>query len=129
PFDVTISSQSFLSFRNTIAGYADSFGNSTTGYSVPGAAAQSYGDFIQPAFIGGATDFTLANGKFAGGTSASITLTGLTNGDSYLVQFWVTDPRSFGVGRTETISAGVTDVNIPTLNYNQGATGTDGQWV
>jgi hypothetical protein len=129
PFDATIGGQTFLSFRNTISGYADSFGNSTTGFAPLAAAGQSYGNFTQPAFIGGATDYTLANGKFAGAASASITLSGLTPGDVYLVQFWVTDPRSFGIGRAETISAGASDTNVPTLHYNQGVTGTEGQWV
>jgi hypothetical protein len=57
--------------------------------------------------------------------SQQVTVSGLTNGTAYAIQFWVQDPRgdSFVVGRTTTVGTTILDVNTTdTL-------GGLGQWV
>jgi hypothetical protein len=48
---------------------------------------------------------------YAGGSTVTMTITlnGLTNGQDYLLQFWVSDPRGFG--RTQTVN-GFNSVNM-----------------
>ena len=90
-------------------------------------AEQSYGTFIQPPGYG--TTSPLQSAMYGYSTAAAITLSGLTQDHQYLLQFWVADARVYGNSRNETVSGSVSDVNVPTLNYNQGSTGTDGNWV
>ena len=55
------------------------------------------------------------------GTAMPVTLSGLTVGQDYKVQFWVADYRSYPNNRTETITAGNTS---GTLAYLNGGSGT-----
>ena len=95
----------------------------------PGTAGQSYGNF-QQTFAGQNPDYTLANAIFSNTTTGTINLGNLTQGDKYLLQFWVSDPRNpVTAARVETLTSSTGgDTNVPTLEY-QGPGGTDGQWV
>ena len=59
----------------------------------------------------------LGSGVYGSGAGAAInlTLSGLTTGHQYRVQFWTDDAR-YTNGASETLSASTSDTNIPTLN-------------
>jgi hypothetical protein len=135
PYNTNIDGQNFDSARDTssfpvtynVTGFNDAY----VGYGTPGAAGQSYGS-SDSGGVGPDPDYTLANAAFADSSStATITLGNLNQGDTYLVQFWVSDPRNNGVvlTRYETlVSSTGGDINSPTLDY-QGPGSIDGQWV
>ena len=47
---------------------------------------------------------------------------GMTEGHTYLVQLWISDPRNIGVSRAATVSSGVGDISA-ILNYPADGTG------
>jgi hypothetical protein len=134
PYTTTINGQNFYSFRDVsplpvtyaVTELTDYFAF----YGPPGAAGQSYGN-SDSGGVGPNPDYTLANAAFSHSTTGSITLGNLNLGHQYLLQFWVSDPRSNGVleTRVETLSSSTGgDINPPTLAY-QGPGSIDGQWV
>ena len=65
----------------------------------------------------------VAGGDYANGaTAVTVTLNNLTIGRAYAVQLWVNDSRSYGNGRSLTVSS--SDGRTLALNYN--STGSDG---
>jgi autotransporter-associated beta strand protein len=61
-------------------------------------------------------------------TTVTVTLNNLTSGHQYLVQIWVDDSRSYGSGRTETVTS--SGGNTVTLSYNStGGTGGVGKYA
>lgn len=90
--------------------------NSATAFWI---AASPFQD-LSPAYT------NVLRGAAYGGTAAgTVTLNGLTAGHDYSVQIWVSDPRSAGSGRTETING-----SAVTLDYNSfDAAGGVGQYV
>jgi len=71
---------------------------------------------------------TVLQGGDYGAAPGTVTLSGLTVGHAYAVQIWLSDPRSAGVGRSETVSS--PGGNAVTLTYNStGAVGGVGQYV
>ena len=59
-------------------------------------------------------------------TEVTVTLGGLTAGETYYIQFWTNDPRSYGVNRDTTFTATASTV----LEQNTGTGyGGLGQWV
>ena len=129
-FTANINGQVFDSFRDT-SSYAVSYaatGVTNTGpyFSTPGAAGQAYGSY-NTAGVGGINpDYTLDNAAYSNDPNATITLGNLVQGHSYLMQFWVEDPRGNLDQRSETISSG--GATSGSLSYGTGPTG-DGQWV
>jgi len=70
----------------------------------------------------------LKGGAYGGTGVATNTLNGLIVGHTYKVQFWVNDARSYGIGRTETITS--PGGNTITLDYNNtDAVGGFGQYT
>jgi hypothetical protein len=67
-------------------------------------------------------------GRFSneGATPASFSWSGMTPGNTYLIQFWVNDGRNIGESRSETITGG-TSTSAP-LNFGSGGTGP-GQYI
>jgi hypothetical protein len=134
PYDTTINGQIFYSFRDNIP-FPVTYGsagvtNTYSQFSTPGPAGQSYGQFDSGG-QGPNPDFTLANGAYSNSTTGAITLGNLTPGHTYLLQFWVSDPRGGDVlsTRVESLTSSTGgDLNPPTLAYE--APGSiDGQWV
>ena len=135
PYTTTINGQNFYSALNSTSDDTNPVTISTPdmtnwydGYT-PGLAGQSYGNF-QQTFAGPNPDYTLANAIFSNTTTGTIVLGDLTQGDKYLLQFWVSDPRNpVTDARVETLTSSTGgDTNIPTLDY-EGPGSTDGQWV
>jgi hypothetical protein len=135
PYTTTINGQSFYSALNPTSDDTNPVTFSTPdltnwydGYS-PGTAGQSYGNF-QQTYAGPNPDYTLDNALFSNTTTGTIILGNLTQGDDYLLQFWVSDPRNAVTdARVETLTSSTGgDTNIPTLDY-EGPGSTDGQWV
>lgn len=54
--------------------------------------------------------------------SKSFSWGGMTEGHTYLVQLWISDPRNIGLSRAATVSSGVGDVSA-VLNYPADGTG------
>jgi len=142
PYTTTIDGQNFYSLSDLPGGPAGSpqfpvtfnrgtLTNQYNGYT-PGPAGQSYGVFDQNGgnLSGPSIDYTLANAIFGNTTTGTFSLGNLTPGDTYLLQFWVSDPRNATtVTRVETLTSSTGgDTNIPTLDY-EGPSSTDGQWV
>jgi len=134
PYTATINGQNFYSFRDSsplpVSYSATGVTNTYPGFSTPGPAGQSYGNF-DSAGVGPDPDYTLANGAYSNSPSGTITFGNLTAGDNYLLQFWVSDPRGGGVlsTRVETLASSTGgDINTPTLAY-EGPGSIDGQWV
>jgi hypothetical protein len=70
----------------------------------------------------------LAGASYNNGPAATITLNSLTSGHRYATQFWVTDTRTTGSGRTETVTS--IGGNTITLDYNDtNAAGGLGQFA
>ena len=66
----------------------------------------------------------LNGGRYANnGAPCTVTLNNLVPGRNYLVQLWVMDARTYGPGRSETITSGG---NTVTLSYSNAATNTAG---
>jgi hypothetical protein len=61
-----------------------------------------------------------------GGVPLTISWDGMTVGDTYLLQYWVNDGRSYGAGRTETITGG--DSTSAALTFGSDTTGP-GQYI
>ena len=135
PYTTTINGQNFYSAQNHTSDDTNPVTFSTPDMTnwydgfTPGTAGQSYGNF-QQTFAGPNPDYTLANAIFSNTTTGTIVLGNLTQGDKYLLQFWVSDPRNpVTDARVETLTSSTGgDTNVPTLEY-QGPGGTDGQWV
>ncbi len=145
PYDVTINGQTFLNFREN-NGSGNQTGPITQGaitlapsfsggvgpyFTGTGPAGQSYGSYNQAGVNGYGTDYTLQNAAW-GSPNETMTMSGLTPGQAYLLQFWASDPRGGVVAtRGETITGSAVDVNAPTLHYEAapGNGGVDGQWV
>jgi hypothetical protein len=92
----------------------------------PSATAAPYSD-LSASYedLVGHGDYATAN---SGVGTATLTLNGLTNGDSYQVQVFVNDSRTFGAGRSETFTGGGSTSGA--LSYNStGADGGVGQFV
>jgi hypothetical protein len=139
PYTTTINGQNFYSALNTTSDNTNvvTFSTPNTssgltnwydGYS-PGLAGQSYGNF-QQTYAGPNPDYTLDNAIFSNTSAGTIVLGNLTQGDTYLLQFWVSDPRNPVTDtRIETLSSSTGgDTNVPTLDYEAPGS-TDGQWV
>ena len=127
-----------LNTGTTFLAFAFQNSNSTVtvnGVTFAYANFGTVGNLTTSGFNGGAGSFTSANAPFSnlsasyqallsGGEyvvpsgPATFTVSGLTAGDQYEAQFFVSDPRSFGAGRAETLTGGTT------LSYN--STGQDG---
>ena len=138
PYTTTIDGQNFYSYRD-LPGPSGSpsypvtistpdMTNAYVGFT-PGPAGESYGNFNSGG-VGPNPDYTLANAIFSNTTTGTIILGNLTQGDDYLLQFWVSDPRnSVTQTRVETLSSSTGgDTNVPTLDYEAPGS-TDGQWV
>ena len=144
PYDVTINGQTFLNFRaNNGSGnptgpitqgaiaLTTSFGGVGPYFTGTGPAGQSYGNYNQAGVNGYGTDYTLQNAAW-GSPNETMTMSGLTPGQAYLLQFWASDPRGGILAtRGETITGSAVDVDAPTLHYEaaRGNGGVDGQWV
>lgn len=88
----------------------------SNGFGAGTGISAAYGSLLDQAF------FTSSNNS-----NVTLTLSGLTIGNSYLVQFFVQDSRSFGAGATVTVNSGG---NSATLDYNNTeAAGGRGQFV
>jgi hypothetical protein len=139
PYTATIDGQNFYSFVDLpgpsgspsypVSISTPDMTNGYTGYT-PGTAGESYGVFNTNGGGGPAQDYTLANALFSNTTTGTIILGNLTQGDDYLMQFWVSDPRnSTTQTRVETLTSSTGgDTNVPTLDYEAPGS-TDGQWV
>ncbi|QYM80232.1 PEP-CTERM sorting domain-containing protein [Horticoccus luteus] len=102
-----------LTFSGATLYSGDPFGVGSSPYSLLSAEYQT--------LLGSA----LWNDSFSG-TQVAVTIGGLTPGQTYYVQFWSNDPRSYGVNRDTTFSA----ANGTTLEQNTGSGyGGLGQWV
>jgi hypothetical protein len=65
----------------------------------------------------------LTYGTYANGSdNRTFSWEGMTEGHTYLVQLWISDPRNIGVSRAATVSSGVGDIS-PVLNYPADGTG------
>jgi hypothetical protein len=138
PYTTTIDGQNFYSYRDLpgpsgstpfpVTFNTPDMTNGYVGYT-PGPAGQSYGN-SNSGGVGPNPDYTLANAIFSNTTIGTIILGNLTQGDEYLLQFWVSDPRNSTTDtRVETLTSSTGgDTNIPTLDY-EGPGSTDGQWV
>lgn len=133
PYSLVANGQSFYSFRDAsplpVSYSATGVVNTYSSFSTPGAAGQSYGKF-DSAGVGPNPDYALANGAYSDSANGTITFGNLTPGSTYLVQFWVTDPRGGTLStRNETLASSTGgDTNAPTLAYAAPGS-TDGQWV
>ena len=140
PYSVTINGQFFESLNHTPSPFAVTY--STTGMNgtyahfltpsnAPGTAGQSYGQ-ADSGGQGPNPDYTMANGSFSFSPSATISFGNLIRGDKYLLQFWVSDPRTgnpASLTRVESLSSSTGgDINAPILAY-EAPGGVDGQWV
>ena len=139
PYTANIAGQNFYSFvdlpgpsgspQYPVTISTPDMTNAYVGFT-PGTAGQSYGVFNTNGGGGPSQDYTLANAIFSNTTTGTIILGNLTQGDDYLLQFWVSDPRnSVTQTRIETLSSSTGgDANVPTLDYEAPGS-TDGQWV
>lgn len=136
-----------VSGSNVINGVAftDSGANATTQNGVTATVMGSisgyensanvslYGGFYsawfqgQGAGPGGASYAAMLGCGVWGGTGSgalTLSLSGLTAGHQYRVQFWEYDSRSVGSGLGETITGSGTDTNPPTLHRRNASAGT-----
>jgi hypothetical protein len=138
PYTTTIDGQNFYSYRDLPGpsgspSYPVTFStpdmtNAYVGFT-PGTAGESYGN-SDSGGVGPNPDYTLANAIFSNTNTGTIILGNLTQGDEYLLQFWVSDPRnSVTQTRVESLTSSTGgDTNAPTLDY-EAPNSTDGQWV
>jgi hypothetical protein len=134
PYDTIINGQTFYSFRDASNVSSVSYSAADVikpyaSFGPPGAAGQSYGN-SDSGGVGPNPDYTMANAVFSDTTSGTITFGNLTAGNTYLLQFWVSDPRGGILAtRIETLTSSTGgDSNVPTLAY-EGPGSIDGQWV
>ena len=97
-----------------------------SGNGVTATLTGNYGVF-EGTFNGQTGNYgTILNGVAWGEQSQTLTLSGLTVGGQYLVQFWEVDGRGYNSDQVA-ISGTASDVNVQTLSY--GNSSTPGQWV
>jgi autotransporter-associated beta strand protein len=65
----------------------------------------------------------LVGASYNSGAAATATISGLTVGHRYAVQTWVSDPRTAGVSRTQTITGGGNTVQLDFNSTDNSATG------
>ena len=114
--DQTVNGVPFIGNVNTINGVT---------FSIQGNTSYDPRSFISTKTLSGvdaAAYQTLLAGAWYGTTSpVTASLSGLTPGNTYLIQIWADDFRRDSNARTETITtAGGVDVNAPTLQYLTG---------
>jgi hypothetical protein len=116
--DQTVNNVTFTNSTTGVGGVTLSFngyGGSTPNAFNSDAQNMNGNGFFTPAGADGtAYGNVLAGGWWGYQFPASVSVAGLTEGHTYLVQFWVADYR--GQNRSMTLSSGVGD-NSPTLNY------------
>ncbi|MGH7955245.1 MAG: PEP-CTERM sorting domain-containing protein [Gloeomargaritales cyanobacterium] len=90
-------------------------------YNSPGTADANYNTILQAAVYN--------DGSYAGGASMSLTLGGMTSGDTYLLELWVNDARnSTTAERSESLTGGAN--TSAALAFGTGASGTGpGQFI
>ena len=99
----------------SLAGFAASYGAFLTGNGAPADGLDADYQNI------------LTGGEYTSGASpGTVTLNDLTPGSQYLVQLWVTDSRSNGNSRSETLTSGG---NTVSMKFNEGFTGSPGQYT
>ena len=114
--DQTVNGVPFIGNVNTINGVT---------FSVQGHAGYDSRSFISTKTLSGvdaAAYQTILAGAWYGTTSpVTASLSGLTAGNTYLIQIWADDFRKYSNARTQTVTtAGGVDINAPTLHYLTG---------
>ena len=91
------------------------FDNGYSGFGSPNTPDNNYNALLQ-----------FAEFSNEGNQPATITWSGMTQGDTYLVQFWVNDGRNIGQSRSETLTGG-SSVS-PLLSFGSDGSGP-GQFI
>ncbi len=86
------------------------FDNGYNGFGSPNSSDANYNALLQ-----------YARFSNEGSTPATFSWTGMTPGNTYLIQFWVNDGRSIGQSRSETITGGAN--TSATLSYGSDGSG------
>jgi hypothetical protein len=112
----TINGVTFQNFSD-LPSLSNNFQNNTgdNSFASPGTSDANYNDYM-------------TSGAFQNDSSSpTIGWSGLTIGDTYLIQLWVNDGRSSVVARNETVTGGAN--TSASLNYGSGPANGPGQYI